>query len=45
MFNLAFGKDYHNYGYASAVGMFLFVILVAAKLLMDKALPNKSVEY
>ncbi|GGD99049.1 carbohydrate ABC transporter permease [Paenibacillus nasutitermitis] len=45
MFNLAFGKDYHNYGYASAVGMFLFVILIAAKLLMDKAMPNKSVEY
>lgn len=45
MFNLAFGKEYINYGYASAVGMILFVILITAKLLMDKFLPNRSVEY
>lgn len=45
MFNLAFGENFHNYGYASAVGMFLFVILVAAKLIMDKFLPDRSVEY
>lgn len=45
MFNLAFGMDYHNYGYASAVGMFLFAILVSAKLLLDKLLPNRGVEY
>lgn len=45
MFNLAFGTEYHNYGYASAVGMFLFVILVSAKLLLDKLLPNRGVEY
>ncbi|PYI56675.1 carbohydrate ABC transporter permease [Paenibacillus flagellatus] len=45
MFNLAFGTDYHNYGYASAVGMFLFAILVSAKLLLDKLMPNRGVEY
>ncbi|MFK7694467.1 carbohydrate ABC transporter permease [Paenibacillus sp. HJGM_3] len=45
MFNLAFGMEYHNYGYASAVGMFLFVILVSAKLLLDKFMPNRGVEY
>ncbi|WP_409344392.1 carbohydrate ABC transporter permease [Paenibacillus sp. MBLB4367] len=45
IFNLAFGAEYHNYGYASAVGMFLFVILVVSKLLMDKYLPDRSVEY
>ncbi len=45
MFNLAFGSEYHNYGYASAIGMFLFVILVAAKLLIDKYMPNRQVEY
>ncbi|GAA3399942.1 carbohydrate ABC transporter permease [Paenibacillus hodogayensis] len=45
IFNLAFGAEYHNYGYASAIGMFLFVILVTAKLLMDKFLPDRSVEY
>ncbi|QNK60861.1 sugar ABC transporter permease [Paenibacillus sp. PAMC21692] len=45
MFNLAFGKGYHNYGYASAIGMFLFVILVVAKLLLDKFMPKDDVEY
>jgi N-acetylglucosamine transport system permease protein len=45
IFNLAFGDEYHNYGYASAVGMILFVILVAAKLLIDKFLPDRGVEY
>ncbi|CAM3404102.1 carbohydrate ABC transporter permease [Marinicrinis lubricantis] len=45
MFNLAFGADYHNYGYASAIGMFLFVILVGAKLLIDKFLPNENIQY
>lgn len=45
IFNLAFGKEYINYGYASAVGMVLFVILVAAKLLTDKLFPNRGVEY
>lgn len=45
MFNLAFGMEYRNYGYASAVGMFLFVILVGAKLLLDKLMPNRGVEY
>lgn len=45
MFNLAFGNEYRNYGYASAIGMILFVILVTAKLLMDKFLPNDKVEF
>ncbi|MDQ0897780.1 MULTISPECIES: carbohydrate ABC transporter permease [unclassified Paenibacillus] len=45
MFNLAFGTEYINYGYASAVGMILFVILITAKLLLDKFLPNRGVEY
>ncbi|WP_098749546.1 sugar ABC transporter permease [Paenibacillus sp. EZ-K15] len=45
MFNLAFGVEYRNYGYASAVGMILFVILVTAKLLIDKFVPNKGYEY
>jgi len=45
MFNLAFGKEYHNYGYASAVGMFLFVILVGAKIIIDKFYPEESVEF
>lgn len=45
MFNLAFGDEYHNYGYASAIGMFLFVVLVAAKLITDKYMKNQSVEY
>jgi N-acetylglucosamine transport system permease protein len=45
MFNLAFGADYHNYGYASAIGMFLFVVLLIMKLLSDKFMHNRSVEY
>jgi N-acetylglucosamine transport system permease protein len=45
MFNMAFGQDYHNYGYASAIGMLLFVTLVAAKLLTDKFAPERSVEF
>ena len=45
MFNLAFGSESHNYGYASAIGMFLFVILVGVKLTIDKVMPNRSYEY
>lgn len=45
IFNIAFGDEYRNYGYASAIGMFLFAILVTAKLLMDKYLPERSAEY
>lgn len=45
MFNLAFGEEYRNFGYASSVGMILFVILVSAKLLMDKFFPNRGYEY
>ncbi|MGN7455449.1 carbohydrate ABC transporter permease [Paenibacillus pasadenensis] len=45
MFNMAFGEQVQNYGYASAIGMFLFVILVGAKLLVDKLLPDRGYEY
>lgn len=45
MFNLAFGAEYHNYGYASAVGMFLFVVLVIAKIITDKYITSQTVEY
>lgn len=45
MFNLAFGKEYHNYGYASAIGMFLFVVLVIVKLTVDKLFASRSSEY
>lgn len=45
MFNLAFGNEYHNYGYASAIGMFLFVILVGAKIIIDKFYPEESIEF
>lgn len=45
MFNLAFGDEYRNFGYASAIGMFLFVILVGAKLIIDRFMANKEVEY
>ncbi|WP_243647150.1 carbohydrate ABC transporter permease [Scopulibacillus darangshiensis] len=45
MFNLAFGETVHNYGYASAVGMLLFIILTGTKLIMDKFFPNSGVEY
>lgn len=45
MFNLAFGKEGHNFGYASAIGMLLFVILVGAKLLIDRFAPNEKNEF
>ncbi len=49
MYNTAFGKvtnsQFHQYGYASAIGMFLFVILIISKALMDKYLPNDEVQF
>jgi N-acetylglucosamine transport system permease protein len=45
MFNMAFGKDSHNYGYASAIGMFLFVIMVGAKLVLDKYTKRDQIEF
>ncbi len=45
MFNLAFGKEAHSYGYASAIGMLLFVILIGAKLIVDKLYPAEDLEY
>lgn len=48
MFNLAFG-DYgqlaRDYGYASTIGMLLFVILLMAKLVLDKFVRKDSVEF
>lgn len=45
MFNIAFGSQAHNYGYASAIGMMLFVILIAAKLIIDKFTAYREAEY
>ncbi|RKP51709.1 sugar ABC transporter permease [Cohnella endophytica] len=45
MFNMAFGEQVQNYGYASAIGMFLFLILVGAKLVVDKLIPDRGYEY
>ncbi|MEF3306163.1 carbohydrate ABC transporter permease [Paenibacillus sp. GYB003] len=45
MFNLAFGADSHNYGYASAIGMLLFVILIVAKLVIDKYTKKDGYEF
>ncbi|MCU6712163.1 sugar ABC transporter permease [Paenibacillus sp. J5C_2022] len=45
MFNLAFGEEVHSYGYASSIGMLLFAILVGAKLLIDKFMPNRGYEF
>ncbi len=45
MFNIAFGSEYRNYGYASTIGMLLFVVLVVVKLTVDKIFPNEKVEY
>lgn len=45
MFNLAFGEGSHNYGYASAIGMLLFVILSTTKFLMDKYMDKRGIDY
>ncbi|WP_409342630.1 carbohydrate ABC transporter permease [Paenibacillus sp. MBLB4367] len=45
MFDIAFGDSTRNYGYASAIGMLLFVILVLAKLIIDKFTANRDAEY
>jgi len=45
MFNMAFGTSSHNYGYASAIGMFLFVIMVVAKLIIDKFSKQDQIEF
>ncbi len=45
MFNTAFGSGVQNYGYASAIGMFLFVIMVGAKLIIDRFAANRSAEF
>lgn len=51
MYSLAFGSigvDATNtrmFGYASAIGMLLFAVLVIVKLIIDKVLPNEQIEY
>jgi N-acetylglucosamine transport system permease protein len=45
MFIQAFDAGTRNYGYASAIGLFLFVVLVLGKVLIDKFIPNSDVEY
>lgn len=48
MFNLAFGGlnlGQHIYGYASTIGMFIFVILVTLKLVVDKFFTNDNIEF
>ena len=46
MFNLAFGDEgTHSFGYASAIGMLLFVILITAKVIMDKYMDKRGIDY
>ncbi|NOU67377.1 ABC transporter permease subunit [Paenibacillus sp. LMG 31461] len=45
MFTQAFSISGRNYGYASAIGLFIFVLLVLGKVLIDKFIPNTDVEY
>lgn len=51
MYSLAFGTNVgggavtHLYGYSSAVGMLLMVLLVALKVLLDKFTSSDSVQY
>ncbi|MFD2332865.1 carbohydrate ABC transporter permease [Cohnella sp. GCM10020058] len=45
MFNLAFGSGYHDYGYASAIGMFLFVVMIVANKAIDKFVPKHDLEF
>jgi len=45
MFSMAFGSTSHNYGYASAIGMFLFVILIVVKLITDRIGSKDTLEY
>lgn len=48
MFNFAFGSlnlGQHIYGYASTIGMMIFVLLVGLKLILDKFFAKDSVEY
>lgn len=50
MFNLAFGSiasgtGIHRYGYASAIGMLIFVIMVVSKILIDKFANKEPVEF
>lgn len=39
------GSFTNNYGYASAIGMLLFVVLIAAQLLINKFFKKEAVEY
>ncbi len=43
-FNRGTGSSGHDYGYASTIGMLLFVILIAVKLLLDR-IKDDDIEY
>jgi len=45
IFNLAFGEASRNFGYASAIGILMFVILVSLKLLMDRYMNKRGIDY
>lgn len=50
MFSMVFriagaGSRPPNYGYASTIGIFLFVILVLSNWLLNKFMPNENVEF
>jgi len=51
MFNFAFssteigGFNQHDFGYASTIGMFLFVVLVGANLIVNKFFKHEAVEF
>lgn len=45
MFNIAFGSETRNYGYASAIGMLMFVILIIAKWAIDKWTRDKATQF
>ncbi|NGP44970.1 sugar ABC transporter permease [Bacillaceae bacterium SIJ1] len=45
MYNLAFGEETRNYGYASAIGMLLFVILITAKIIVDTYMKKRNIDY
>lgn len=47
MFNIAFGLDQpvHLYGYASSIGMFLFIILVSLRLAIDKFIVKEEIQF
>jgi len=46
MFNMAFARNIsHQYGYASAVGMFLFVVLVGINYIIDRLFSKEQSQF